>query len=253
MDILLKNKIIELSDQYETIEFIDNDPIKFPLMYYYQEDIEIAGIIASWLAYGNRKIFLPIIEKIFNKYFVENNVTPCEFVRKNIFEKESLKGNNERLYRFYTHSDLYDLFYALRQIYDKYSNIETALFFNIENRGLETDPLQGLIDLFPPVKGIPQNVQSACKRMCMFMRWMARKNSPVDIGVWRFFDPKFLLVPTDTHVISVSYDMGLIDSKKGNMKTVLQLTHIGKEIWPNDPSKLDFALYGSEINNKSNI
>ena len=34
----------------------------------------------------------------------------------------------------------------------------------------------------------PKN-KGAMKRMNMFLRWMVRKNSPVDIGIWDFIGP----------------------------------------------------------------
>ena len=38
----------------------------------------------------------------------------------------------------------------------------------------------------------PEN-NSALKRLNMFLRWMVRQNSPVDLGIWTWFDSKDLI------------------------------------------------------------
>lgn len=47
---------IELAEKHEVKSFIDSDPIQFCYNYTDKKDIEIAGIMASWLAYGMRKV-----------------------------------------------------------------------------------------------------------------------------------------------------------------------------------------------------
>ena len=54
---------------------------------------------------------------------------------------------------------------------------------------------------FPKSKLVPKGKTSACKRTYMFLRWMVRKNSPVDLGLWDWYSPQKLLIPLDTHVM----------------------------------------------------
>ena len=42
--------------QYNTIDFIEPDPISVPHRYSLKEDVEIAGFLASTIAWGNRKM-----------------------------------------------------------------------------------------------------------------------------------------------------------------------------------------------------
>ena len=92
---------------------------------------------------------------------------------------------------------------------------------------------------------VPQGKTSAAKRLCMFLRWMVRRDSPVDTGLWSWAQPKDLLIPLDTHVLQESVKMGLLPEKAGaTLKTALTLTSELKEIWPDDPCKGDFALFG---------
>ena len=58
---------------------------------------------------------------------------------------------------------------------------------------------------------IPKNAKSACKRICMFLRWMVRDGSPVDLGLWSdIMDRRTLIMPLDTHVVQESLRMGLL-------------------------------------------
>ena len=95
---------------------------------------------------------------------------------------------------------------------------------------------------------VPKNTQSACTRVCMFLRWMVRDNSPVDLGLWSdFIDKKTLIIPLDTHVLQQSQKMGLIKSKTASMTTARRLTAALSKIFPNDPLRGDFALFGEGV------
>ena len=83
----------------------------------------------------------------------------------------------------------------------------------------------------------------------MLLRWMARKNSPVDLGLWDI-DPAKLIIPVDTHVHRIALELGLTKRKQADMKTALEITEAMREIWLDDPAKGDFALFGYGINNK---
>ena len=88
---------------------------------------------------------------------------------------------------------------------------------------------------------------SEAKKMCMFLRWMIRRDSPVDLGIWLSFSPSDLIIPLDTHVHRISTDLGLTNARKC-LKTARCITDALREIWPDDPVKGDFALFGFGIN-----
>jgi len=50
----LKDFLDFKAEQYENIDFIDNDPIKIPHQYQRKEDIEIAAFFIATIAWGNR-------------------------------------------------------------------------------------------------------------------------------------------------------------------------------------------------------
>lgn len=247
-----KQLLTDLASKYETTEFITDDPVQFPLRYHDQKDVEIVGFIASWLAYGNRKAIIRTCDALL-KEMSKYDASPYAFITQQRYIEFSRNHPvNECLYRFYKYRDFYDLCESLKMIYVKFPTMEEALFDKLANRRkIGIYPLQSLIDLFPyRIKGIPYNTKSACKRLCMFMRWMARKESPVDLGVWKRFDPKYLLIPLDTHVARIGRQLELITRKQDNIDAVIELTAKCREVFPDDPCKCDFALFGYGVNHK---
>ena len=98
---------------------------------------------------------------------------------------------------------------------------------------------------------VPKNASSSCKRVCMFLRWMVRTDSPVDLGIWSdLISLRSLIMPLDTHVIQQSLQLGLITSKTTSMSVARKLTDKLLEIFPDDPLKADFALFGYGVNQK---
>lgn len=51
----LRNKLLDWAKQFETPDFIKDDPIFFPHKYSDKKDIEISAFLTSWIAFGNRK------------------------------------------------------------------------------------------------------------------------------------------------------------------------------------------------------
>lgn len=83
----------------------------------------------------------------------------------------------------------------------------------------------------------------------MFLRWMTRSGSPVDIGLWsNFIDKATLPIPLDTHVLSQAHRLGLIRSKTASMATAVELSKKLSAVFPKDPAKGDFALFGYGVN-----
>ena len=80
------------------------------------------------------------------------------------------------------------------------------------------------------------------------MRWMVRDASPVDLGLWAdFIDKRNLYIPMDTHVFQMSTHLGLLTQKTATWKSVELLRQIMLEVFPDDPSKGDFALFGYDV------
>jgi uncharacterized protein (TIGR02757 family) len=89
----------------------------------------------------------------------------------------------------------------------------------------------------------------AMKRMNMYLRWMVRK-SVVDFGIWTFMKPSELLIPLDVHVGRISRELGILNRKANDFKSVIEITDCLREFCPEDPIKYDFAMFGYGVNNK---
>ena len=112
--------------------------------------------------------------------------------------------------------------------------------------------LRVIADAFPQCRAVPQKSVSANKRTNMFLRWMVRTNSPVDAGLWTWFSPADLLIPLDTHVLRQAKNFGLISERSAaTEKTARELTDVLKQIWPDDPCRGDFALFGPGVSGEN--
>lgn len=113
-------------------------------------------------------------------------------------------------------------------------------------------PVQALSAYFNGINGIPDHDKgSACKRLCMFLRWMVRTGSPVDMGIWRKVSPDSLIMPLDTHVHRMALELGLTSRKQADMRTAVEITNAMREVFPNDPARGDFALFGYGVEHKN--
>ena len=102
---------------------------------------------------------------------------------------------------------------------------------------------------FPNSAIVPKGKASANKRIHMFLRWMVRQNSPVDLGLWSWYNPADLLIPLDVHVMQESIKLGLLPANAtASYRTAQLLTKQMEQAFPNDPCRADFALFGLGVN-----
>lgn len=62
----LRDKLLDWAKQFETPDFIKDDPIFFPHKYNDKKDIEISAFLTSWIAFGNRKLIMQQAEILDN-------------------------------------------------------------------------------------------------------------------------------------------------------------------------------------------
>ena len=237
----------QYAQKYETADFLCGDPSWFMHQVEGALNQETLAFLASCLSYGSRTQFIPKIAFLLEKADGE----PYTWVRCGAFEKEFHKADGQCFYRLYTKGLMYDFLSALRRLLCDYGSLG-AYIRSEANDGLGA---VAAICRFFSGQGIklvvPQDTQSACKRVCMFLRWMVRSGSPVDLGLWAdFIDRRTLVMPLDTHVLSQACRIGLLKSRNATMSTAIKLTETLKEVFPDDPLRGDFALFGYGVNNK---
>lgn len=235
----------QYAERYETEDFLPTDPSWFMHQVNGDTNKETTAFIASCLSYGNRKQFMPKIQSILD--FADNNVH--EWVLNGRFSENIPDDNTTCFYRLYTYHTMHSLLTALQQMLIEHGSIGNYVKDNATD-GFTA--VKAITDYFARKKIetiIPKNTASACKRVCMFLRWMVRDNSAVDLGLWKnFIDKRTLIIPMDTHVLQEANKLGLINSKTASMTAARKLTARLTEIFPDDPLKGDFALFGYGVN-----
>ncbi len=256
----LIKRLKELADKYETKDFLNDDPSQFLRWYSETRDIEIASFIASLLSFGSRSQFIPKIKQILTLADKHNGI--YDWIKSGIYQKEfnSLTvcgvqdSNEKKFYRFYSYSDFIQLFGELQQIIKNGNTLGEFVQEKYEESIKENSSvyLSDLISSLFKSKIIPHGKNTANKRVNMFVRWMVRDNSPVDIGIWTWYDKRNLLLPLDTHVIQESIKMEIIlEKSKADRKTAMELSEKMRQIWPDDPCKGDFALFGYGVDDNN--
>lgn len=231
-----------LASKYETKEFLVGDPSWFMHQVEQETDKELLAFIASSLSYGSRKQFLPKIQFILD----------CSggYVRDWLLSERyaiDIPSQETCYYRLYTYKMMNSFLSALRAMVVKYGSLKGFLQSEMQTK----DSIEAitLITRWFREHGsmgvIPKDTTSSCKRVCMFLRWMVRTDSPVDLGIWAdIIDRSSLIIPMDTHVVQEALRLGLTTSRSTSMSAARKLTDSLRQIFPDDPTKGDFALFG---------
>ncbi len=264
----LAAKLRALADTYENAGFMDGDPSMTLTRYKNQPDIEAAAFISAMLAFGRRDQFLKKTAFILSladaaggiAHWLQSGAYQADFVPAVSASPDGASERTEdappspqyerKFYRFYSYRDMLDLFDALAGILRECPTMSD--YFELRYRQALRDsacdslPLAPLVSrAFASCAAVPHGKESANKRVNMFLRWMVRRNSPVDLGLWTWYHPADLIMPLDTHVLRIAAQFGLIPKNaRGNLKTALALTALLKTVWPDDPCRGDFALFG---------
>lgn len=240
----LDSKVLE----FNTIDFIEPDPISIPHRFSLKEDIEIASFLASSIAWGNRKM----IVKNGHRMMDALGNSPYDFVMSH--NEEDLSRLDGFVHRTFNAQDFKYFMIALRHIYTNYGGLEpifnkyqtetslqpaiqelNRIFFEIEH------PSRTRKHVANPLKG------SAAKRINMSLRWLCRKDTTgVDFGIWNI-SPSKLSCPLDVHSGNVARKLGLLARKQNDNKALDELDRSLRDLDPIDPVKYDFALFGLGI------
>lgn len=239
-----KRLLRRLADKYETCCFVEGDPSCVLRKYPTTADTETAAFITAVLSFGRREQFMQKAGYIFSL----SGLRPASWIRSGAWRKDFPRGP-EKFYRFYSYNDMRDVFSCLQKIlleektFGKY--IEKK-YHSAEKDDCRLDVL--VSSCFPGCRAVSHTKQSANKRINMFLRWMVRTGSSVDLGLWTWYSPADLIIPLDTHVLAVAKELGLIPpSAAGTAKTAAELTGVLRQVWPDDPCHGDFALFGAGI------
>lgn len=246
----LKDFLDEKSDLYNQPGFIENDPISIPHSFRKKQDIEIAGLFAAILAWGQRTTIIKKCRELIER--MDND--PYEFVLNH--NPRDLKVFNDFKHRTFNPIDTLYFIKFLRWFYGSHASLEEAFLLSAEDKNVG-DALVSFNRLFFSLEDYPRRTQkhiatperkSTCKRLNMYLRWMVRKDGRgVDFGIWNSITPSQLICPCDLHVDRVARRLKLIRRKQTDWITATELTSSLQRLDPTDPVKYDFALFGLGI------
>lgn len=240
-----KELLRQYADRYETKDFLQGDPSWFMHQVEGSANQEVMAFLASCLSYGSRPVFMKKIQILLD----ESHGAVDEWVASGEFQSFFTSEDSNCFYRFYSHGDMFRLLSTLRSVVREYGSLGEAVCNRVHDGLGAVEVICQLFNVNGRSRVIPVDTTSACKRVCMFLRWMVRKDSPVDLGLWSLgIDRRTLIMPLDTHVMQQSNRLGLINSNSTSMTTARRLTSILATVFPDDPLRGDFALFGYGVN-----
>ncbi len=217
---------------YHRADFIQGDPVQFPHRYTLKQDIEVSGLLTAIMSFGNRKQILKKAEELHGLM----GDSPYQYVLSRQWERDFPPGATGSFYRMLLHADFYGYFQRLYIAYTQFESLEEALK---TYPGIPMEKLCAFLEV---------SAKSPQKKLNMFLRWMIRRDSEVDLGIWESFDRRDLIVPLDTHVCRVAHYFKLTDTETFSLKNARQITAALATVFPDDPCLGDFALFGLGVN-----
>lgn len=233
MDNSLKETLIGWAEEYNDPKFFQEDPIIFPSRFAKMHeagkasvaDVEISALLSSHLAWGRRAMIVRDCDRMFE----EMSWKPYDYVMNGEYRDE-----NASLHRTIKWSEFAGICSRLRGIYGSRDSIE----------GLTDMEIRCMIF------GQKEDRKAPNKKISMMRRWLVRDDGKVDLGVWKESDKTRLILPLDVHVYDQATALGLTERRQKDIVTAQEITDAFKEIWPEDPCKGDFALFGYGVTHK---
>ena len=215
------------AETYNDPAYFREDPIAFPARFAEMEkrqtrclkDIETAAVFASHFAWGRRAMIVRDCTRLFDHM----DWKPYDYVMRGEW-----RNDGTSIHRTVKWSEVAAICSRLKDIYERVDSLEgfTLEMFRTGVFGQKPDP------------------KAPGKKINMMRRWMVRDDGKVDLGVWKNTSPAELLIPLDVHVYDTAAAIGLTSRKQKDIVTVREITDAFSEIFPGDPCKGDFALFG---------
>jgi len=247
----LKEFLDELVATYNSPEFIKEDPISIPQSFSRKEDIEISGFLAATIAWGQRPVILKNALRMMElmdaaPYDFIQNATATDFKRFNTFVHRTFNGI-DCIYFLKALQHIYKKHGGLEKLFSEALNQSEGDMANAIHLARETffsrqQPDRTAKHFADPLRN------SSAKRICMYLRWMVRKDKRgVDFGIWNSIQASQLYCPLDVHSGRIARELGLLSRTQDDWKAVVELTVNLRSMDAADPVKYDFALFGMGV------
>lgn len=241
-NIIITKELLEKAhlEKFRKDEFLAVDPcgLVYELMEHThrQLDIELGALLLAMITWGNRKAIKQAGRKMLED---EMQWHPAEFILNKGYLHSYSNAKNACVYRTLNREKFIavcdNIYHALTESNCNHENITMENIF--QNKSIEQIIAILCQWLSPARLGTPGI--SACKRICMFLRWMIRRNEP-DLGLWKSMDQRMLYAVMDVHVCQLT--ASILSRKQANWKSCTELTNIFRQWCKEDPLKYDIAL-----------
>jgi len=224
-------------------EYVHPDPLEFLYNYPQTRDREIAGLIASSLAYGRVHQILKSVSGVLKIM----TPSPYLFLKKTP-KRSLLNAFSGFKHRFTAGKEIAGLLAGIKNAVAEYGSLYECFTADLKKEHDATLP--ALESFISKISGKQTSCasllpcpgkKSAFKRMNLFLRWMVRKDA-VDPGGWEDIGKTRLLIPLDVHMHSKALEFKFTKRRQTGIKTVMEITSAFRRICPEDPVKYDFCL-----------
>ncbi len=242
--------------KYNTLDFIETDPIQIPHSFSRPENIEISAFLTATIAWGRRDLIIRSAYKMMQ--LLDNN--PYEFILS--ATEKDFEYCKQFVYRTFNGEDFVFFLKSLKNIYENHGGLRQVFYSAYRQEHSIKAALSHFRKIFfsiPHEQRTEKHVanvdkNSAAKRLNLFLMWLVRRdNVGVHFGLWNEINPADLLLPLDVHTANMSRALGLLTRKQNDWKAVVEVTENLKKFDPKDPVKYDFAIFGLDLNTKKAV
>lgn len=229
-----------LLEHFDKEKFLDVDPcgLVYELARHTERqlDIELGALFVAMITWGNRKAIRQAARKMLEQ---EMKWHPTEFVLQQKYLGSYLDAKNGCVYRTLNRDTFILVCHNIRKALLADNKDTEELTLEDIFIGRDIPEVISVISgwLSPARLGKPG--KSACKRICMYLRWMVRREAP-DLGLWKKMNQANLYAIMDTHVCQLAAP--LLSRRQADWKTCTELTNIFRSWSAEDPLKYDLAL-----------
>jgi uncharacterized protein (TIGR02757 family) len=237
---------------YNRREYVSPDPLEFLYHYDSPADREVVGLIASSLAYGRVASILSSVSRV----LAVLGDSPADALAgsEEFVLADRLRGF---VHRFTACDEMAKFLRGIGRALSAHGSLE-ALFVSGLRRGAESAPgpdserviaaMEGFASALLDFSGLESSHLlprpsrgSACKRLFLYLRWMARSDD-VDPGGWNGVSACDIIVPLDTHMFRIASGLGFVTRKSADGRAAMEATEGFRRLRPDDPVRYDFAL-----------
>ena len=230
----IERQLRDWADKYNDPVWFTEDPIAFPTRFagWMKEgkaglqDVEVAAVFAAHFAWGRRAMIVRDCGRLFD----EMQWRPFDYVMSGDWRDDPVS-----IHRTVKWSEVAQI---CRRLRDFYSAGPGRSLEELGTDGIRTK-----------IFGQKEDPKAPNKKINMMRRWMVRRDGKVDLGLWTNTDPADLLIPLDVHVWQEATALELTSRKQKDIVTVKEITAALEEVFPGDPCKGDFALFGFGVAN----